>query len=208
MGTRHVYHYHLDSLFHRGIISARKNINKVMRKLLAKYYNINYYCTYKLLFFILRRMINPLYWLSLSKWENSYIKRLVSFDKRQEAARMDKGTDVYISMLALNTPCIISLWMLCLVGFACTKIFRVNILSIIFVNEVFFILFFISMKYSYSRRTNTGNISPSLRKRKGICSTTASMSFLRLCKWRLFICYLITHDGKIIYQIWNNGLHH
>ena len=114
----------LDSLFHRGIISARKNINKVMRKLLAKYYNINYYCTYKLLFFILRRMINPLYWLSLSKWENSYIKRLVSFDKRQEAARMDKGTDVYISMLALNTPCIISLWMLCLVGFACTKIFR------------------------------------------------------------------------------------
>ena len=143
MGTRHVYHYHLDSLFHRGIISARKDINKVMRKLLAKYYNINYYCTYKLLFFILRRMINPLYWLSLSKWENSYIKRLVSFDKRQEAARMDKGTDVYISMLALNTPCIISLWMLCLVGFACTKIFRVNILAIIFGNEVLFISFLI-----------------------------------------------------------------
>ena len=156
-----------------------------MRKLLEKYYNINYYCTYKLLFFIHHRMINPLYWLSLSKWENSYIKRLVSFDKRQEAAGMDKGTDVYISMLALNTPCVISIWMLCLVGFAC-----------------------ISMKYSYSRRTNTGNISPSLRKRKGICSTTASMSFLRLYKWRLFICYLITHDGKIIYQIWNNGLHH
>ena len=114
-----------------------------MRKLLEKYYNINYYCTYKLLFFIHHRMINPLYWLSLSKWENSYIKRLVSFDKRQEAARMDKGTDVYISMLALNTPCIISLWMLCLVGFACTKIFRVNILAIIFGNEVLFISFLI-----------------------------------------------------------------
>lgn len=114
-----------------------------MRKLLAKYYNINYYCTYKLLFFIHHRMINPLYWLSLSKWENSYIKRLVSFDKRQEAARMDKGTDVYISMLALNTPCIISLWMLCLVGFACTKIFRVNIWAVIFGNEVLFISFLI-----------------------------------------------------------------
>lgn len=187
-----------------------------MRKLLEKYYNINYYCTYKLLFFIHHRMINPLYWLSLSKMENSYIKRLISFDKRQEAAGMDKGTDVYISMLALNTPCVISIWMLCLVGFACTKIFRVNIWAVIFGNEVLFISFLIvtggsdiiSMKYSYSRRTNTGNISPSLRKRKGICSTTASMSFLRLYKWRLFICYLITHDGKIIYQIWNNGLHH
>ena len=46
-------------------------------------------------------------------------------------------------MLALNTPCIISLWMLCLVGFACTKIFRVNILAIIFGNEVLFISFLI-----------------------------------------------------------------
>ena len=114
-----------------------------MRKLLEKYYNINYYCTYKLLFFIHHRMINPLYWLSLSKWENSYIKRLISFDKRQEAAGMDKGTDVYISMLALNTPCVISIWMLCLVGFACTKIFRVNIWAVIFGNEVLFISFLI-----------------------------------------------------------------
>ena len=114
-----------------------------MRKLLEKYYNINYYCTYKLLFFIHHRMINPLYWLSLSKWENSYIKRLISFDKRQEAAGMDKGTDVYISMLALNTSCVISIWMLCLVGFACTKIFRVNIWAVIFGNEVLFISFLI-----------------------------------------------------------------
>lgn len=51
---------------------------------MEKYYNINNYCTYKLLFFIHHRMINPFYWLSLSKWENSYIKRLVSFDKRYE----------------------------------------------------------------------------------------------------------------------------
>lgn len=74
---------------------------------------------------------------------NSYIKRLISFDKRQEAAGMDKGTDVYISMLALNTPCVISIWMLCLVGFACTKIFRVNIWAVIFGNEVLFISFLI-----------------------------------------------------------------
>ena len=35
-----------------------------MRKLLEKYYNINYYCTYKLLFFIFWRMLNPFYWLA------------------------------------------------------------------------------------------------------------------------------------------------
>ncbi|WP_317190301.1 hypothetical protein [Parabacteroides distasonis] len=56
---------------------------------------------------------------------------------------MDKGTDVYISMLALNTPCIISLWMLCLVSFACTKISKVNIWAIVFGNEVLFISFLI-----------------------------------------------------------------
>ena len=38
-----------------------------MRKLLEKYYNINYYCTYKLLFFIFWRMLNPFHWLSLWK---------------------------------------------------------------------------------------------------------------------------------------------
>ena len=32
-------------------------------KLLEKYYNINYYCTYKLLFFLCWRLLNPLYWL-------------------------------------------------------------------------------------------------------------------------------------------------
>ena len=32
-----------------------------MLKLLEKYYNINYYCTYKLLFILCWRMLNPLY---------------------------------------------------------------------------------------------------------------------------------------------------
>ena len=50
-----------------------------MMKLLEIYYNINYYCTYKLLFILCWRMLNPLYWLSLLKWDNRYIKR-GSFD--------------------------------------------------------------------------------------------------------------------------------
>ena len=101
-----------------------------MRKLLEKYYNINYYCTYRLLFFIFNRMLNPFYWLSLSKWNNRYINRCISLNKRQEAAGMDKGVDVYISDLALSTPCIISFWIFSLACLVCIKIFKVELSSI------------------------------------------------------------------------------
>ena len=67
-------------------------------KLLEKYYNINYYCAYKLLFFLCWRLLNPLYWLSLPlywlsllKWDNRYIKWLVSIGKKIEEGGMDKG---------------------------------------------------------------------------------------------------------------------
>ena len=102
-----------------------------MLKLLEIYYNINYYCTYKLLFFIFERMLNPFYWLSLSKWDNRYIKWCISIDKRQEAAEMDKGINGTICIWATHTPCIISFWMLCLVCLACIKIFRVELLSVL-----------------------------------------------------------------------------
>ena len=101
---------------------SRKQLNAVphqtikgMRKLLEKYYNINYYCTYKLLFFIFWRMLNPLYWLSLLKWDNRYIKWLVSTGKKIEEGGMDKGIYLPYSTMALSTPCFISLWICCLV---------------------------------------------------------------------------------------------
>lgn len=102
-----------------------------MLKLLEKYYNINYYCTYKLLFFIFERMLNPFYWLSLSKWDNRYIKRGISMAQKQEAAEMHKGINGSIIIWSTNTPCIISFWMLCLVCLACIKIFRVELLSVL-----------------------------------------------------------------------------
>lgn len=102
-----------------------------MRNLLEKYYNINFYCSYKLQFFIFRRMLNLFYWLSFSKWKNGYINRCISTNKRQEAAGMDKGVDVYISSMASNTPYIISIWAFCLVCLACIKIFRISLLSIL-----------------------------------------------------------------------------
>lgn len=109
-----------------------------MRKLLEKYYNINYYCTYKLLFFIFWRMLNPLYWLSLLKWDNRYIKWLVSTGKKIEEGGMDKGIYLPYSTMALSTPCIISIWAFCLVCLACIKIFRINLLSILR-NDIIFI---------------------------------------------------------------------
>ena len=110
-----------------------------MRNLLEKYYNINFYCSYKLQFFIFRRMLNLFYWLSFSKWKNGYINRCISTNKRQEAAGMDKGVDVYISSMASNTPYIISIWAFCLVCLACIKIFRISLLSILG-NGVYFLL--------------------------------------------------------------------
>lgn len=109
-----------------------------MRKLLEKYYNINYYCTYKLLFFIFNRMLNPFYWLSLLKWDNRYINRCISIDKRQEAAGMDKGVDVYISNMALSTPITISFWIFSLACLVCSKILSVQLVRIILENDIIF----------------------------------------------------------------------
>lgn len=108
-----------------------------MRNLLEKYYNINYYCSYKLLLFIFRRMLNPFYWLSFSKWKNGYINRCISIDKQMNEP--DKGdVDDYFSDLALSTPCIISIWVFCLVCLVSIKIFRISLLSIL-KNDIIFI---------------------------------------------------------------------
>ena len=102
-------------------------------KLLEKYYNINYYCSYKLQFFIFSRLLNPFYWLSLLKWDNRYIKWLKQMNEPDKG-----GVDAYISYVALSTPCIISLWICCLVCLACIKIFRISLLSI-FKNDLIFL---------------------------------------------------------------------
>lgn len=109
-----------------------------MMNLLEKYYNINYYCTYKLLFFIFNRMLNPFHWLSLSKWNNRYINRCISLNKRQEAAGMDKGVDVYISNMALSTPITISFWIFSLACLVCSKILSVQLVRIILENDIIF----------------------------------------------------------------------
>ena len=36
-----------------------------MKDLMEKYYNVIYYCAYKILFYFSYRLINPFYWLGL-----------------------------------------------------------------------------------------------------------------------------------------------
>ena len=58
---------------------------------------------------------------------------------------MDKGVYLPYSSRALVTPCIISLWIFCLVCLACIKIFKVGLLSIldmVFGNILFCVLLF------------------------------------------------------------------
>ena len=48
-----------------------------MKDLMEKYYNVIYYCAYKILFYFLYRLINPFYWIRLKKWNNNYINRII-----------------------------------------------------------------------------------------------------------------------------------
>ena len=51
---------------------------------------------------------------------------------------MDKGVDVYISDLALSTPCIISFWIFSLACLVCSKILSVQLVRIILENDIIF----------------------------------------------------------------------
>ena len=185
-----------------------------MMKLLEKYYNINYYCAYKLLFFLCSRLLNPLYWLSLLKWDNRYIKWLVSIGKKIEEGGMNKGVDVYISDMALSTPITISCWIFSLVCLACIKIFKVELSSIWEIPFEKYIIILISLlviigicayyvnkiflfKHDKYRKyfAEFDKKKRYLIKRKGICSTTASMSFPSLSGGRLSICCLAGGEG-------------
>lgn len=90
-----------------------------MKDLMEKYYNVIYYCAYKILFYILYRLINPYYWLGLKKWNNIYINRIISISKKIEADAADKGIIVWISVTAITSVYRITLWIIavvCIIG--------------------------------------------------------------------------------------------
>lgn len=75
-----------------------------MKDLMEKYYNVIYYCAYKILFYFLYRLINPLYWIRLKKWNNNYINRIVSVSKKIEADAADKGIIAVVCIIGIQFP--------------------------------------------------------------------------------------------------------
>lgn len=86
---------------------------------MEKYYNVIYYCAYKILFYFLYRFINPFYWIRLKKWNNNYINRIILISKKIETDAADKGIIVWISVMAITSVYRISLWIIavvCIIG--------------------------------------------------------------------------------------------
>ena len=86
-----------------------------MLKLLEKYYNILYYCEYNLLFFIFKRLLNPFYWISIPKWNNKYMKCIVSRIEKQEVSEIHGGVNILIDSRAIFAISCTSFWLLCMV---------------------------------------------------------------------------------------------
>ena len=96
-----------------------------MKDLMEKYYNVIYYCAYKILFYFLYRLINPFYWLGLKKWNNNYINRCILIDKKLLPDTSGKGTDSWISVMAITSVYRISLWIIavvCIIGIQFSRI--------------------------------------------------------------------------------------
>lgn len=119
-----------------------------MMKLLEKYYNILYYCEYNLLFLILKRILNPFYWLSLPKWNNKYMKCIVSRIEKQEVSEIHGGVNVFISSWAIFAISCTSFWLLCItliVGGKVLKMLGIGVPIAIFEYKFILLLLLISL---------------------------------------------------------------
>ena len=119
-----------------------------MMKLLEKYYNILYYCEYNLLFLILKRLLNPFYWLSIPKWNNKYMKCILSKIEKQEVSEIHGGVNVFISSWAMFAISCTSFWLLCMVlivGSKVLKMLGIGVPIAIFEYEFILLLLLISL---------------------------------------------------------------
>lgn len=119
-----------------------------MMKLLEKYYNILYYCEYNLLFLIFKRILNPFYWLSLPKWNNKYMKCIVSRIEKQEVSEIHGGVNVFISSWATFAISCTSFWLLCItliVGGKVLKMLGIGVPIAIFEYKFILLLLLISL---------------------------------------------------------------
>ena len=121
-----------------------------MMKLLEKYYNILYYCEYNLLFLILKRLLNPFYWLSIPKWNNKYMKCILSKIEKQEVSEIHGGVNVFISSWAIFAISCTSFWLLCMVltvGSKVLKMLGIGVPIAIFENKFIIILLLIALVF-------------------------------------------------------------
>ena len=122
-----------------------------MKKMVEKYYNIIYYCAYKLLFYFLYRLINPYYWLGLKKWNNNYINRCILINKQLESDTSDKGIDTWISVLAIAPVYRISLWIIaviCIIGIQFSRI-KTLLITAFISDSIFFPLLIVIGLFVY-----------------------------------------------------------
>lgn len=129
-----------------------------MKNILEKYYNLLYYCEYTLLFFILKRILNPFYWIGILRWNNKYLKNIVSRIKKQEISEIHGGVNIYISSWATFAINITSCWLfvILLIGGIILKInipktileneFMILLLLIVFVSYIYYMAHFFVFK--------------------------------------------------------------
>lgn len=111
-----------------------------MKDLMEKYYNVIYYCAYKILFYFLYRLINPFYWIRLKKWNNNYINRIILISKKIETDAADKGIIVWISVTAITSVYRISLWIIAVVYIVGIQFSRIRTLLITVLESDFLFL--------------------------------------------------------------------
>ena len=111
-----------------------------MKDLMEKYYNVVYYCAYKILFYFLYRLINPFYWIRLKKWNNNYINRIILISKKIETDAADKGIIVWISVTAITSVYRISLWIIAVVYIVGIQFSRIRTLLITVLESDFLFL--------------------------------------------------------------------
>ena len=133
----------------KHIVLTEKNGG--MKDLMEKYYNMIYYCAYKILFYFLYRLINPFYWIGLKKWNNNYINRCILINKKLESDTSDKGIDSWISVLAITSVYRISLWIIaviCIIGIQFSRIKTLLITAFIY-DSIFFPLLIVIGLFVY-----------------------------------------------------------
>ena len=102
----------------------KKKKNGGMKDLMEKYYNMIYYCAYKILFYFLYRLINPFYWIRLKRWNNNYINRVISISKKIEADAAHKGVILWVADYATVSVCHISLWIIAVICLIWNSVFK------------------------------------------------------------------------------------